>query len=270
VSKKSAAAAAPPPSDAALPLPVFYANPVLLRSDLHAGMGLAQPLSLAFAAKSNAIPLNLEEFALAARHYPIAFAGAGELFPIAVVGMRTAENLFVQDGAWAADHYVPAYVRRYPFILLEDKDAATLSLMIDDVPGLIVPAGASARAFFEDSAPAQFTREALDFARAYLAGSLATQGFTKALSDAGILIERQANVAFKDGSRFTLAGLQIIDEEKYRALPDAIITDWFRRGWIDMIALILSSGQNWARLIDRMARGAVQITNPTPTAAPSA
>jgi hypothetical protein len=249
VSKKSAAAA--PLSQAAIPLPVFYTNPVLLRSDLHAGMGLPQPLSLTFAAKSNAIPLNLEEFAFAARHYPIAFAGAGELFPIAVVGMRTAENLFVQDGAWAPDHYVPAYVRRYPFILLEDKDAATLSLMIDDVPGLLVPAGAQSRAFFEGSTSAQFTREALDFCRAYLAGSLATQGFTKALSDAGILIERQANVAFKDGSRFTLAGLQIIDEEKYRALPDAIITDWFRRGWLDMISLILSSGQNWGALTER-------------------
>lgn len=241
--------------DTIVPLPVFYSKPVLLRSDLHAGMGLVKPLSLAFASRTNSVPLNLEEFALAARHYPIAFAGSGELFPIAVLGMRTAENLFVREGVWAPDHYVPAYVRRYPFILMEDKDASSLSVMIDDVPGLIVPASAQSEAFFTDSSPTPFMQDVLEFCRAYLAGSMATQTFTKSLLDAGVLIERQANVAFVDGSRFTLAGLKIIDEAKYRALPDEIVTDWFRRGWIDMISVILASGQNWARLIDRMAPG---------------
>src|SRR5678810_96745 len=65
-----------------------------------------------------AVPISHSEFVPAGRHYPIVFIGDGKTFnAVAVVGMNTKENLFVSDGRWAGEAYMPAYARRYPFCM---------------------------------------------------------------------------------------------------------------------------------------------------------
>src|SRR5262245_40524941 len=73
----------------------------------------------AFVRDGAAIPISHSEFVPAGRHYPIVFISAdGKSFnAVAVVGMKTKENLFVTDGRWAGDVYMPAYARRYPFCM---------------------------------------------------------------------------------------------------------------------------------------------------------
>src|SRR5262249_10789463 len=72
-----------------------------------------------FVRQGAAIPISHSEFVAAGRHYPIAFLTAdGKSYSaVAIVGMNTAENLFVSDGRWAGDVYMPAYARRYPFCM---------------------------------------------------------------------------------------------------------------------------------------------------------
>jgi len=61
----------------------------------------------------------------AARTYPIVFSAAAPTVPFAVVGLRENENLFVDaTGNWRDDAYIPAYVRRYPFCLVETDQSA--------------------------------------------------------------------------------------------------------------------------------------------------
>src|SRR5262245_47955120 len=71
-----------------------------------------------FVRQGGAIPITNSEFVPAGRHYPIVFIGEGQAYSaVAVVGMNTKENLFVRDGRWADDAYMPAYARRYPFCM---------------------------------------------------------------------------------------------------------------------------------------------------------
>ena len=71
-----------------------------------------------FVRQGAAIPITNSEFVPAGRHYPIVFIGDGQAYnAVAVVGMNTKENLFVSDGRWADDVYMPAYARRYPFCM---------------------------------------------------------------------------------------------------------------------------------------------------------
>ena len=109
---------------------LFYRNPVLLNAGQHAASGLREIRDFSFAREANAIPVNLVEFPLVARHYPIAFVGGDNPYPAAIVGLKEG-NLFIDgEGAWKPGCYVPAYVRRYPFIFADDKDRGLLSLCV--------------------------------------------------------------------------------------------------------------------------------------------
>ena len=71
-----------------------------------------------FVREGAAVPISHSEFVPAGRHYPIVFIGDGRNFnAVAVVGMSTKENLFISDGKWTSEAYMPAYARRYPFCM---------------------------------------------------------------------------------------------------------------------------------------------------------
>src|SRR3546814_20501679 len=70
----------------------------------------------AFAKEGHAIPLTVGEFPLAAVTGPIIFVGEDKL-PIAVMGLNGGANMFVgENGLFEPGVYIPAYVRRYPFV----------------------------------------------------------------------------------------------------------------------------------------------------------
>src|SRR5690606_28098377 len=109
-------------------LPLFYREPLVLNSEAHASWRLTDG-DTGFAADTPYVPIVLGEIAEASRCYPIVFAG-GTPLPVAVLGLSEGENLFMEDRAWANDHYVPAYVRRYPFgfVTIPNSDRFALAL----------------------------------------------------------------------------------------------------------------------------------------------
>src|ERR1700733_11706816 len=112
-------------------LPLFYHQVRMLNSMRDQDLCLMPPSDYYFAAGTNSIPLVAEEFFAAQAHYPIVFAGAENPTPVAIVGLRNDENLFVDaDGTWRADAYLPLYVRRHPFIFIKGNND-TLHLGID-------------------------------------------------------------------------------------------------------------------------------------------
>lgn len=232
---------------AAQQLPLFYAKPTLLDASLHADVGLASGIDFKFAAQANAVPVNLIEFPQIAHYYPIAFARDGVATPVAVVGVRDNENLFVDaKGAWAPNTYVPAYARRYPFILSESPDGQQLSLCIDDAPGIIVPGGDK---FFDDKKqPTQMAKNAMEFCRSYHMAAQQTQAFGKALSESGLLVERAAEITLRNGQRISFSGFRIIDEEKFNKIPEKQLVEWRSKGWLAAVYAHLFSGLHWATI----------------------
>src|SRR3546814_327520 len=100
----SSQAQAPNAPETTSRLPLFYREPVLLNSTVHTGWRLKDG-DASFAAQAPYVPIVVGELAAASRCYPIVFA-AGDAQPIAVLGLERA-NLFVREGEWARDAYVP-------------------------------------------------------------------------------------------------------------------------------------------------------------------
>lgn len=229
-------------------LPLFYQNPVALDKKLHADMSLSSDISYAFAAKVNAVPITMIELPNVMQFYPIAFSAAAPATPLAILGLRENENLFVnEDGSWVENTYVPAYIRRYPFIFAKNDDGDRLILCVDDSAKILEKSNTNPL-FTTEGELTTLTQNALDFCRSYQAAAEQTLAFSEAIEKAGILIDRHAEVRFEKGYTMTLSGFRQIDEQKYYALPDETITQWHKAHWTRFVYAHLFSSGNWQRL----------------------
>lgn len=229
-------------------MPLFYSNPVPLDKQRHAKLGLQQNFGLGFTSHVNAVPVNLIELPQICHFYPIAFSPDGNATPVAIMGVRDNENLFVnRKGEWLADCYIPAYIRRYPFIFSELPDSDQLTLCVD-MNDKVVKDGSEQR-FFDDKGEAtQLSKNALEFCKSYHAAAQQTIEFSKALAESGLLVDREAQINVGGKTRINFAGFRIIDEQKLAELPDAKFLDWRKKGWLPFLYAHLFSGAQWQRL----------------------
>ncbi|MCQ4161574.1 SapC family protein [Roseomonas sp. GC11] len=240
------AVAAPQPVPA---LPPLFGRVEPLEPARHAALRLDRSAGLGFAARANAVPLSIVELPFAARHFPIVFASGPVPMPLAVLGYRAGENLFVgADGSWRAGTYLPAYLRAYPFIFLQPEGSEKLLLGIEpDAPALHTGAG---EALFEGEQPSAFLKEMLRFCSDFRASLEETQRMAIALKGAGLLEEREARVEFRSGSSARLNGFAMLNPERFDALPDETILEWRRRHWLGGIYAILQASGSWSGVLD--------------------
>lgn len=234
-------------------LPLFYKDPRPLARDRHAGKSLKNTASMSFAANSNAVPVTLEEFGTAARNYPIVFSMEKPAVAVAVLGFRRGENLFIDgQGRWAPESYIPGYIRRYPFIFMEMKERNQYMLCVDEASGLLEDNGT--RPLFEGNQPSELTKKALEFCAAYHRQSVLTQRFAEALEAHGLLTDKGANVTVPGGQTIALQGIRQIDQDKFRTLPDSVILEWHKNGFLFACHAHFVSLGNWTGLGQRLGR----------------
>lgn len=246
---------------------MYYEKPVLLNRDTHRRRKVLPASSFAFARKANSLYLAGVEFNEACKEYAIVFtrAASGKTVPVAMLGLRGHENLYVDgDARWDAT-YIPAFVRRYPFVLAELPGQA-LGVCIDEAfAGLNDAAGEPLFDAQGNNTP--FLQNALDFLNQYQQEYLRTESFCQRLEEAGLLMEMNARADLLDGRSFTVNGLMVVDEKKLLALPDATVLRLFRSGELHLVAMHLMSLSNMQTLVNRMAqRKSAQQPAPRPLA----
>lgn len=231
-------------------LPLFYKALQPLHSTVHSDWRLKAG-DAAFAADTPFVPIVASEIASAARSYPVVFAG-DTAQPVVVLALE-ATNLFVDNGKWAADHYVPAYVRRYPFTFVMTEEPKGFVLSIDSGSDRIVQDGSDGVALFEDGKPSDLTRQALEFCTAFGREAELTKLFTDALRDKELLIDRRADATLPDGRKLGLNNFMIVDAEKFAKLDDETILAWHRQGLLALVHYHLASLDRFRALVDRQA-----------------
>lgn len=228
-------------------LPLFYTSPVPLDAASHADWALKKYFGLGFTSGANAVPINLIEMPQVCHFYPIAFSPDNNATPVAILGLRDNENLFLrEDGTWE-EAYIPAYIRRYPFIFSETPDTDQLTLCIDNKPEVIEEGGE--QKFFNDKGePSELSNNALEFCKSYHAAAQQTMLFSQAIAEKNLLIEREAQINVGNDQRINFSGFKIIDEQKLAELPDKDFLELREKGWLPFIYAHLFSGSQWQRL----------------------
>lgn len=235
-------------------LPLFYREPRPLDAQAHKDLALKEIGHLKFTSEVNAVPVNLVEMPQICHHYPIAFSPDANATPVAILGLRDKENLFLDDdGQWLAGAYVPAYIRRYPFIFSELPNTDQLTLCVDFVEGETVEENGERRFFDVDGNASEISKNALEFCKSYHGAAQRTVEFSKALLDAGLLIDRQAQLSVGEDVRINFTGFKIIDESKLAELDDSVFIEWRKQGWLPYLYAHLFSGAQWRNLTNTLA-----------------
>lgn len=242
------------PQDSAANLPLFFKKPTPLDVKRHAKAGLLPVQDLSFAASTNSILINAVEFFEAAKQYPIVFTQGDTPLPAVIVGLEK-QNYFVNDkGEWKKDTYLPAYVRKYPFVFMDMPERKEFLLCIDEAaPQYKEKADKDALPLYKDEQASELTKNALDFCTAYHNHHQLTRRFCKDLKDADLLTLTRSDAKLYNGREIHLGGFLAIDEKKFNALPESTIIDFFKKGWLPLIFAALMSGSNWKRLVDMAA-----------------
>ena len=229
-------------------LPLFYTNPVPIDAKKHAKLSLKKNFGFGFTQGINAVPINMVEMPQISHFYPIAFSPDGNATPVAILGLRDSENLFVDSqNNWEVDAYIPAYVRRYPFIFSEIPDSDQLTLCVDNVKE-IVEDGGDQPLFNDKGEPSDLAQKALDFCKNYHAAAAQTLEFSQALASSDLLIEREAQINVAGNKRINFSGFRIIDEKKLSEVDDKTFLEWRQKGWLPFMYAHLFSGSQWQRL----------------------
>lgn len=220
---------------------LLYESIVPLNRERHSDLRLKSLNGdCSFAAKSHYVPLAGTEFYQAAGDYPIVFAGQGaESTPVAILGLREGENAFVEsDGRWRDGTYVPAFVRRYPFVLARgnEDDPDNLTVCVDEsYAGFTREEGDGEALFGEEGTEGPALENAVKFLQEYLAESERTRVFAQRLFELDLLVRRDVQITDAEGAQFILRDFRVVDPSKLDALDDATVTELHRNGFLGWI-----------------------------------
>jgi hypothetical protein len=236
-------------------LPLFFKKPVPLDMKRHAKATLLPTQDLSFAAKTNSIVVNAVEFFEAAKQYPIVFTQGENPLPAVIVGLEQ-KNYFVNSkGQWEKGAYLPAYVRKYPFVFMDVPDRNQFVLCVDEGASQYKENGGGKEALplYNKENPSDLTRNALEFCTAYHNHHQLTRRFCEDIKRADLLTPTRSDARLSSGREIHLGGFQAIDEKKVAALPDETILEFFKKGWLPLIYAALMSSSNWKKLVDMAA-----------------
>jgi SapC len=232
---------------------MFYKQPEPLSLEKHRSLGAKRvDRPFEFLGGSHVVPITVNEFGMAASSYPVIFAGAKKT-PLAVMGIRGGENVFIsRTGEVDPEIYLPAFVRRYPFVFASDGGNERLLVCIDRAAAMIgenpeVP-------FFNGDQPSQYTQDAIEFCKEFERHRVGTEAFVAAIDQLGLFEEKDVTLtqqAADKQEQIKIADYFAISEEKLNALPIDKVKTLHEQGMLGPIYAHLVSLLTWPKIINR-------------------
>ncbi|HVH48428.1 MAG TPA: SapC family protein [Sphingomicrobium sp.] len=245
-------------------LPLFYTALEPLNSVSHAKYHIRALSQVPEFGKAHAVPATVEEFGLLQRHYPIVFSVGDNPVPLALMGLNEGINVFLDENGRSHDlHlYIPAYLRRYPFLLARlQPDSDELSLCFDPNSDAVGEFD-EGEALFEDEQPTEACKAALQFCEQFETAGQRTAAFVAELKKSGLLMDGEVAIQPQGADQpFVYRGFQMVDEEKIRDLRGDELRRMNQNG---MLPLIFAHLFSLSHIRDLFARQVAQGKGPVP------
>jgi hypothetical protein len=220
-------------------LPLFYHGIEPLNATQHGKMHVRPIEKSPTIGRTHAIPLTVDEFGLAQRHYPIVFSIGENPVPLALMGLNEGVNVFLDHDGRANDPslYIPAYIRRYPFLLARlNPDSDELTLCFDPQSGAVGEFEEGEALFDAEQQPADSTKAILEFCEQFETAGQRTGAFMDAIRSAGLLMDGEVAIQPEGYEQpFIYRGFQMIDEEKVKELRGDELRKMNQNGLLPLI-----------------------------------
>lgn len=226
-------------------LPLFYNALEPLSSGAHGNLKARTAQSAPFLTKVHAVPLTVDEFVVCQRFYPIIFSVGDNPVPLALMALNEGMNVFIDDeGKPRGELYIPAYVRRYPFMLARLRpDAEELSLCFDPTSDL-VGEFEEGESLFDGDRPSEVTTGLLKFCEEFELSAQKTNAFMQELKESKLLIDGEVAIqTTDDAAPFVYRGFQMVADEKLREMRGDELRKMNQNGMLPLIMAHLFSLQ---------------------------
>jgi hypothetical protein len=232
---------------------LFYESAVPVSAARHADVSVDSGTDYAFTADTNAVPLMAIEFLRAATEYAIVFTPVGQqVLPAVVLGVRGQQNLYLDgESHWRAQ-YVPAFVRRYPFVFSTAADRKTLTLCIDEAHKGVNREGKGRRLFDDERKPSAYTEQLLRFMQDFQSHFQRTLQFCQRLKALDLLEPMGAEVTMPGRDKVSLGGFLAVSRRKLRELKGEHFEALARTDELELLYLHLYSLRNFQGVKDRL------------------
>ena len=232
---------------------LVYEKAVPITHGRHGNWSVEVGNDYSFSRRVNSVPLMAVEFPHATAEYAVVFAGAGDtVIPAVILGVRADENLYVSsEGKWQGK-YVPAFLRRYPFIFSGSDDGKTFTLCIDEGFAGFNQSGRGERLFGDDSKPAPYVDNVLKFLQQYQREFNRTQAFCKKLKELNLLEPMQAQLSLDTGEKRLLTGFSAVDRARLKTLSSGVLAELAKSDELELIYAHLLSMRNLDEMRDRL------------------
>jgi hypothetical protein len=229
----------------------IYKNPILLNQVTHKTVKIAQVVNFGFAKGLNSALVTGHEFMEASKHYPIVFVSGqnDDIVPLAILGLRDKGNLFIDDeGKWKEGAYIPAFIRRYPFILTEnDPGGQNFAVSVDATyEGFDKEEGMSL--FDDEGNSSKELERVIEFLKQFQMQNMFTQEFVKKLLEFNLLKDFSADITMPAGEKLGFRGMKMVNEKALLELEDEKALELFKRGFLGWIYGHLYSLSNFRAL----------------------
>ena len=219
-------------------LPLFYNDLAPLNTRDHGKHRARTTDRAAWAAKQHAIPLTTDEFALAMRDFPIVFSQGENPVPLALMGLNEGVNTyFTEEGEARGPFYVPAYIRRYPFLLARlEANSENMSLCFDPSSDLVGESEEGEALFAGDEAT-EHTKGMLKFCQSFEEAGMRTQSFIEELKKADLLMDGEVAIQRQEEQDrpFVYRGFKMVNQEKLREVHGDKLRTWNQNGMLPLI-----------------------------------
>jgi len=237
-------------------LPMLYQNMVPLSSQEHRNWRVRPLQSLELIANVHALPLTVDEFPIAQRYFPIVFSLGPDSVPLALLGLNEGVNVFVDaEGNYREGTYLPAFVRRYPFMLARlNEQSEELSLCFDPTPGLLGDFEEGARLFNDEGEPEQPIKDMLGFCEQFEFAAQRTTAFMKDLEETGLLEDGELTIQHPSNPQpYVYRGFRMVNEEKLRDLRGDQLRKMSQNGMLTLLYAHLFSLSLTSEIFARQA-----------------
>ena len=243
-------------------LPLFYSALEPLNVTQHGKMKIRTIEKAPIIATTHAIPATVDEFALLQRHFPIVFSVGDQPVPLVLMGLSEGVNVFLNDEGKLHDTmmYVPAYMRRYPFLLARLRpDSDELSLCFDPSSGAVGEFD-EGELLFDGDQPSQATMAILQFCEQFETAGQRTAAFIDELKKSGLLMDGEVAIQPEGADQpFVYRGFQMVDEDKLRELRGDELRKMNQSG---MLALIYAHLFSLSQIREVFSRQVTQGKGP--------
>lgn len=233
---------------------MIYESAVPVSNSRHGKWSVDVSTDFGFSRQVNSVPLTAVEFPAAAAEYAIIFAGTGDVVtPAVLLGMREEENLYLEAGGGWKARYVPAFLRRYPFVFSSRDEGKNFTLCIDEsYPGFNQD-GRGQPLYEEPQKPSQYTQNVLKFLQQYQVEFQRTQAFCQKLKELNLLEPMRAQINLQSGERIALGGFMAVDRARLKTLGSDKLAELVKSDEMELIYAHLLSMRNFAGMRERLS-----------------